>query len=125
MMTSDDHTDPGIEVPEKQPSRQVHLSLKEWSIIVGFAVIGTTVLFYMIRGEIRPVATALAHHIEVDDKRDAETDEEIKALKAEDKETMKAMHRIELKQEALAPPHRLRNLDDDLRAPPMPARREP
>ena len=107
-----------VELNDKPQSRPVHLTLKDWSIIVGFAVLVIGFLSWFIRVSVNPVEVTIKHHAEIDDARDAKQDRAIESLDAADTELGKALHRIELKQERLAPRHRVDSLPAHLRTPP-------
>jgi hypothetical protein len=108
-MVSDD-TNPGVCTTGKRSSRPVHFTVKEWVGIATLMAMGVGALFFLIGTKIDPVARDLTHHVTVDDQRDTKQSNDIDTLE-------NGLHRIELKQERLAPAHRVRDLPANLRAP--------
>jgi hypothetical protein len=96
-------------------SRPVHFALKDWGILAALLGSLVTALGWYVGTRIQPVAQDLGHHVEVDDKRDAEQSDEIR-------EIVKGLHKLDVKTERLAPQHRVDSLPPALRAPAEPPR---
>ena len=122
-MVTTDHTDPGLPAVRHSPRRQVYFGLKDWGVLVGLvSVVVTAAMFVMglmYYGKLDGVALRndFDHHSTENAKIDSKQDAEIMALDETDETVREALHRIELRQERLAPRHRVDMLPASLRTP--------
>lgn len=114
-----------IDMPESQEKVPVYFTPKTLSVLIGIlailwgAIAGIFALMFYARDDGMKLRQDFDHHAETVHQVHADQASEIKTLEQTDKTLVETLHRIELRQEQLAPKHRVERLPRHLRAAPM------